>query len=96
MKWIYVVPHNNARDNDKVFINADSIKSIALVGLVLFLEGPGGQIQLPHGTKSEDARRFLYTLVNCLSQWRDGHVLTLDIDSLSCVFGAGEANLRQL
>ena len=94
MKWIYVVPYN-ARDDDKFFIIADNIKSIQLIELVLYLGG-SRKIQLPHRTKSEDARRFLYTLVNCLSQWQDGAVLTLGMDSLSCVFGAGEANLRQL
>ena len=90
-----IVTLYNARDDEKFFINADNIKSIRLIELDLYLEG-SSKIQLPHGTKSEDARRFLYTLVNCLSQWQDGCVLTLGMDSLSCVFGAGEANLRQL
>ena len=83
MKWIYVVPCNSK--NDKIwFINADNIKSIRLIELVLFLGT--SQIRLPVGTKREDARHFLYTLVNCLSHWQDGHVLTLGLESLSCVF----------
>lgn len=83
MKWIYVVPCN-AKDDKIWFINADNIKSIRLIDFVLFLGS--SQIRLPPGTKHEDARHFLYTLVNCLSHWQDGHVLTLVMDSLSCVF----------
>ena len=83
MKWIYIVPCK-PKDDKIWFINADSIKSIRLIDFVLFLGT--SQIRLPAGTKREDARHFLYTLGNCLSHWQDGHVLTLGMDSLSCVF----------
>lgn len=83
MRWIYIVPCN-ANDDKIWFINADNIKSIRLIKLDLYLGT--SQIRLPLGTKPEDARHFLYTLVNCLSHWQDGHVLTLVMDSLSCEF----------
>ena len=93
MRWIYVVPCN-ARDRDTIFINADRIGSIRLVEFELFLEPVVNKVGLPEQTNPGDAKGFLYTLVDCLSNWQDGHVLVLKMDNLSCVFEqAGKAKI---
>ena len=84
MKWIYVVLLDARDDRGTRFINAERVRSIGLSFSDLHLGDY--TLHLPPETKREDARRFLYTLVNCLSKWQDGRVLTVNMNSLSCQF----------